>query len=507
MQNALAAQLLPPLFQAIDAGDVAAVRAALPTLPAELLNLELPGQSKYQPALLRAVARGQCEMVESLLAAGAKVDVRGPQRRTPLMQAYQSGRLDLAEWLIEQGADLHAVSESGTRVYDYALSSASLTSLQLRWSADPNLDQRSQRGRGVLHFAAQNPDPAVFEWILGRTRQPLDAIDASGMRPLDYAGSLPVLQRCLALRPDLSPNIVLKDGDYSIHRHARRGVRAVVGWMLALGVELQLTGHDRNTLLHYAAISGSTDLVSLLLERGAKLEARNSASLRPLHYAAEHGQLGVVNLLLAAGAKIDVKGSRQFIIRETPTPLYLAVANGHLAVARRLLEHGADADLLCDSSHDSALVSACTRGDTEAVRLLLSHGASPNGINSAKGDGIDHFYFPLARARNVEIVELLIAAGAEVDARNRERETALHWLAESGDEASDKLGALEALLQHGADPRLTDGHGQLPLARAGGEAAAQLLRRYMQQRPALHLWVATPASSAPRSDPNAARGG
>ena len=46
--------------------------------------------------------------------------------------------------------------------------------------------------------------------------QPLDAIDASGMRPLDYAGSLPVLQRCLALRPDLSPNIVLKDGDYVV---------------------------------------------------------------------------------------------------------------------------------------------------------------------------------------------------------------------------------------------------------------------------------------------------
>lgn len=507
MPDALAAQLLPPFFQAIDSKDAAAVAAALPTLPLALLNLELPGQTKYQPALLRAVARAPREIVDSLLAAGAQVDVRGPQRRTPLMQAFQSGRLDLAELLIERGADRHAVTDLGTRVYDFALSSASLASLQQHWEVEPSLDHRNQRARGALHFAAENPDPAVFEWVLGRTRLPLDALDASGMRVLDYAGTLPVLQRCLALRPDLPANIVLKNGDSSIHRHARRGATAVVGWMLDQGVDLQLGGHDRNTLLHEAACAGSTELVRLLLARGAKLEARNSANLRPLHNAAENGHLGVVDLLLSAGAKTDVKGNRQFIIRETPTPLYLAVANSHLAVARRLLEQGADPNLLCDSSHDSALIVACMRGDSDAVRLLLKHGASPNGIDSDKGEGTDHFYFPLARARSVEIVELLIAAGADVDARNRERETALHWLAECDDAATDKLAALEALLQHGADPRLSDGHGQLPLARAGGDAAAQLLRRYMQQRPALAVLAATRGSSAPQSSQGGGHGG
>ena len=89
--------------------------------------------------------------------------------------------------------------------------------------------------------------------------------------------------------------------------------------------------------LHEAARRGERGLVSLFLSKGAKADLPvGPHGATALHYAAGSGQSLIVDLLLARGA--DVNALDQL----GATPLFWARRLGHDAVARSLLQQGAD---------------------------------------------------------------------------------------------------------------------------------------------------------------------
>lgn len=103
-------------------------------------------------------------------------------------------------------------------------------------------------------------------------------------------------------------------------------------------------------------------------------------TVTPLFYAAEQGHLQIARLLLEARAHADegirqVKGSK---VGRQSTPLVKAAANGHHEVVELLLDSRAHADLVCPILlYDAtALVVAAVLGHMEVVRTLLRYGAS-----------------------------------------------------------------------------------------------------------------------------------
>ncbi|MEZ6197157.1 MAG: ankyrin repeat domain-containing protein [Planctomycetota bacterium] len=113
----------------------------------------------------------------------------------------------------------------------------------------------------------------------------------------------------------------------------------------------------------------------------------------------------------------------------------------------------------------TALHLAAFLGRDRAARVLLGHGADLEAVHPANG------LRPLnsgAASRRAPMVRLLLAAGAEPDARQKGGFTALHSAARHGD-----LAMTEALLVHGADPSLAadDGQDALAFAREGGGEA------------------------------------
>ena len=337
-----------------------------------------------------------------------------------------------------------------------------------------------------LFVAVSSGDPAKVDLLIeGGAR--LDVRDENGVRPIDRSSSLTIYLTCLARQPELALDQVFTDGDHAIHQFARRGAADIVAYQLDHGVPIGVRGRERNTVLHYAAASRDAGFVRMLIERGAKLEARNAYAFRPLHRAAETGSVEVVRALVEAGAKLNPKTSVSFIIQETRTPLYLAIEARHLNVARHLLECGADPNVICDTSHNSALTAACGNDDPEAVALLLRHGARPNGLQLSKWP--DFNSFPLGEARSAEIVDLLVAAGADVNARQRYGDTALHVLVSTSSMmepgAIRKIAAaIEALIRHGADPHASGAHGLPPAMFAKNAAIASALAGGPATKPA-----------------------
>lgn len=124
-----------------------------------------------------------------------------------------------------------------------------------------------------------------------------------------------------------------------------------------------------------------------------------------------------------------------------------------------------------------ALLDAAGKGDVDTVRRLLGDGADPATTWPALGDQPLH---AAAGGNHVEIMGILLDAGAPVDARMRGGHTALICAANVG-----HLAAVELLLERGADPTLRTKDGHTAAGRVPGNAPDFAeLRRLLATEPA-----------------------
>lgn len=95
---------------------------------------------------------------------------------------------------------------------------------------------------------------------------------------------------------------------------------------------------ERVKALIVAAQYGNVHEMSLLIDRGANVNGVALDGWTPLTRAAAAGQIDAVKLLLARGANINRAGN-------AVTPLHYAIFEGHLEVARFLVQNGAQLKL------------------------------------------------------------------------------------------------------------------------------------------------------------------
>ena len=126
------------------------------------------------------------------------------------------------------------------------------------------------------------------------------------------------------------------------------------------------------------------------------------------------------------------------------TRLHTAATQGHLVVARFLIENGADPNSK-NSEGQTPLHYAALFGHKALVELYLDHGAS---IQTPDRYGYTPLHFAAQKGFR-SIVELLSARGADVNAKTKSGATALHFAAASGFKS-----VAEFLLSHGADVTL-----------------------------------------------------
>jgi ankyrin repeat protein len=129
---------------------------------------------------------------------------------------------------------------------------------------------------------------------------------------------------------------------------------------------------------------------------------------------------------------------------------------------------------MTDSS--KAIFKAAKSGDGATVRALLA--ADAGLVHARDADASTPLHYAVWKGHR-ELVALLLAAGADVNARNTNEHwgtTPLHAAAH----ANEKAIALR-LLEHGADAEARDGNGRTPLDHTAfhkANATAKLLREH-----------------------------
>jgi ankyrin repeat protein len=225
------------------------------------------------------------------------------------------------------------------------------------------------------------------------------------------------------------------------------------------------------TPLHWAARSGDTAEVAKLLAAGADPGAANRYGVTPLSLAIEGAHAPVVVALLQAGA--DPRAP----MPEGRTLLMMAARSGNADIVRALLAPGAgpaDPNAREATLGETPLIWAAAANSAEAARLLIAAGADVNARSNTLEYPKDRFglegvltilprgyWTPLmyaAREGSLEAATVLAGAGADLNAQDPDGTTALVFAILNG-----HFDTAAMLVEKGADPNLADSVGMAAL--------------------------------------------
>jgi len=176
--------------------------------------------------------------------------------------------------------------------------------------------------------------------------------------------------------------------------------------------------HERMTALMAAADAGSAESVQLLLAAGAKVAPRALTGATALHYAARSGNIGTVEAILRAGADVNVTTIAQHGGSAGRSALHEAVDRGNTKAVAALIKAKANVNQAMTGKAYAGftpLRAAAHSGNLDIVKLLLAAGADPNAVTTGNFVGDWAGYTPLHAAvkqKHTKVVQALLAAKA-----------------------------------------------------------------------------------------------
>lgn len=150
---------------------------------------------------------------------------------------------------------------------------------------------------------------------------------------------------------------------------------------------------------------------------------------RALREAAERNDLGRFEALLARGADVNARDAQQ------DSAFLIAARNGHTALVQAALAAGADLRAL-NRYGSTALMGPSYRGHVDTVRALLATPINLHHVNNLGWTALlEAIVLGTDGPAHREIVRLLIAAGSDVNARDRDGVSALQHAQQRGQAA------------------------------------------------------------------------
>jgi ankyrin repeat protein len=244
-----------------------------------------------------------------------------------------------------------------------------------------------------LAVAMKNQDATAVKALL-KQRADVNTADVDGTTALQWAAHWNDIETVKTLiAAGAKPNVASRYGVTPLHEAAAIGSAAIVNALLRAGATPDSTYGEGETPLMLAARSGNLESVKLLLEAGANVNAAEKfRGQTALMLAAVENHADIVQALITAGAQVnqrtvwydfqELTGGAGGIIHDRPqgalTALILAARQGSIEACEKLIAAGADLAITEPQYLFTALQTAIFNGHYALAKLLLDKGANPN---------------------------------------------------------------------------------------------------------------------------------
>ena len=218
---------------------------------------------------------------------------------------------------------------------------------------------------------------------------------------------------------------------------------------------------DGDMLSDDFVFTGPTD-VQLILQH---FEASSDDQIQHLQDAARNNDIQAMEQLLQRPQDPDLE------VEGFPSALHKACDNGHIKIARLLLEANADKDRAFVNDGTIPLIMASVNGHLEVVRMLLEENADKD---KAHNDGATPL-FMASKFGQVEVVRLLLEENADKDKAQNDGATPLFVASQFGQVAVARL-----LLQANADKENAGEFGATPLIIASLKGHLEVARLLLE---------------------------
>lgn len=337
-----------------------------------------------------------------LFRNASNIKICGNNYNSLMSIAVARGHNQMAELLIEHGAALspdllHLAIDQGNK---------QLTESLLCHGADPNLTDED--GRNALHCCVQsrsdNNEMTQIAKLICKSGVQINHEDHNGFTALNIAvkrRKLYIFMELLLYHPDVN--------------------------------------NKSNRECLHTAIYDETDVsgvfVDSLLKNGFSVIKEDAKNIKLMHYAIKNNYLSIVDKLLKFGADPSSSYDPDFN-GKIKSHLYVAIENGRYEIIKLLLAHGVDIK-------DTALHLAVERVDKNLVELLLQHGANIDLTDNHGKTALHYCASPLSNdqhptsnnnntpnisSRMIDIFNILLISGANIDAVDDHGCTILNYL-------------------------------------------------------------------------------
>jgi ankyrin repeat protein/uncharacterized membrane protein YgcG len=409
-----------------------------------------------------------------LAQGGQQLEVRDKADATPLQMAAFNGAAQCVDLLLDGGADVHAFDAQGSTPLHAAAIAGHIGIVRALVKRKANVLACDEFRATPLHYAALHGSTEVVQYLLKKGAL-VDAVDEEGLTALHMGledGHDAVIEALLAA--GANPNLPSAVGQTPLHHAAERNRVAAIQRLVAAGARVNVVDQSGSTPLHTAAFHGHVDAIQALLAAGAPVDADvQIGSREALGGAGDGGSSTSRKAAAAAAATAAASTPRPARVADDDSgetaaaataataaaPAAAAAADVKRAGKKRSVkpadEENSSEDLV--AVYDTPLHHAAHQGQAECIKVLLAAGADVDAKDAAGATALHKACFN----EHVACVRLLLDAKASIGAADVEGSTALHRAAHSGNLACVKL-----LLERRADVRLTDASRGTPLHNA-----------------------------------------
>ena len=418
---------------------------------------------------------GALDAIKKHLDAGVDVNSLNKHKQTALHFAASAGQLDAAAVLLEAKADVAVADKYQKTALHYSARNGHKATTALLLEKGSAVNAKDGKNKTPLDYAIAKKRTEVIELLRAKsgktTKELLAADDIFAAAEVSDVESI---KKLLAGGADV--NAKNKGGYTALHLAAKRGQAAAAKALLEAKADIAAASKSGKTALHYVAYyNGNLDLSKALLDAGAAVNAKDGKNKTPLDYALSKKRTELAELLRSKGGKT----TKELAAAEN---IFAAAEVGDLEAIKKHLEGGADVNAANKQDY-TALHMAVRRGQKDAAALLLEKGANVNaerkgktpldfagkneeiaallrekGGKTGKEIKAAGSIFSAAQSGLVDAVKTHLAAGVDVNGKNKGGYTALHLAAKKG-----HVEVAAALLEAKADIGLVSKSGKTAL--------------------------------------------